>query len=133
MVQVKALKTYRGEEGLVRRGDVFEVSEERAKRLLFVRNVEVYADRMAAAPRNQMRRSPDPKGMTAENAGGLVTFGPGEGEAEAAGNAQGTTAVPIGSPTGEAVSQSSSPADPPPLAPITIGSDGRRLRGRRPS
>lgn len=127
-MQVRAIKTFRGIEGLVRRGDVLEVEEARGNALIRVRNVEVYDDKMAATPRNQMRRPADPKGMQAVNAGGLVTFGEDDG-----GNVDGATAAPNGSQTGEAVSLSSSPAAKAPATATLTSSDGRRLRGRRQS
>lgn len=128
MQRVRAIKTFRGIEGLVRRGDVIEVTEARAGALMRCANVEPYSDMMAAAPLNKALRERHPNKMTADNVGGLVTFGEG-----LEGNADGATVAPNGSRTGEAVSPSSSPADQAPPAPIMISSEGRRLRGRRPS
>lgn len=127
-MRIKALKTFRGIEGLVRRGDVLEVTEGRARDLIRRMNAEAYSDKMAAAPTNKARPDRHPRGMTADNIGGIVTFGEG-----LEGNADGAPTAPTGSPTGEAGSLSSSPADQAPLQPIMTSSDGRRLRGRRPS
>ncbi len=127
-MRIKATKTFRGVEGLVRRGDVLEVSDGRARDLIRRMNAEPYSDKMAAAPVNKARPDRHPRGMTADNIGGLVTFGEG-----LEGNADGAPTAPNGSPTGEAGSPSSSQAVQAPLPPIMISSEGRRLRGRRPS
>jgi len=148
-VTVRALKTFRGIEGLVRRGDVFTVSPERAAALERVKSVEKYSDKMAAAPGNKMRPGPenkgrhDPAGMVAQNAGGLVTFGPEGGRLEEIGqeadegNAQGGEQfAPIGSPTGEAGTLSSSPPGQAQRKPRSssskpAGGQERPKRGRR--
>lgn len=161
MTKYVALKSFRGQEGPIRRGQDMpdDMTPERIKALERQRLIERRKTGEAPPARNQALPGPkEPPGMVSPNAGGLVDLGwdpnagkfRGDGTRQArddaegpegegdAGNGEGAaeTIAPIGSSTSATDASSSSQAAPPP-APLTspARSAGRpkKPRGNRPS
>lgn len=142
MTKYVALKSFRGQEGPIRRGQDMpdDMTADRIKTLERNRLIGPRKTGEAPAPRNQALPGPkEPPGMDSPNAGGLVHLGwdpnaspPGDGTRQARpdqvdgegeddqGNGEGAaeTIAPIGSSTSPDDGSSSSQAAPPP-APLT--------------
>ncbi|MDR5825837.1 hypothetical protein [Caballeronia sp. LZ043] len=65
-MKVKAEKAFEGQEGYVKRGDVIEVSEMRARELKRVGLVKDVAQKAAPAPSNKKAPEPENKAKAAK-------------------------------------------------------------------